>query len=238
MFFSIEEVKTMRRVGLWTIALMMLGAAGAQAAKDCCSSGSHAQETKQCPTCSARGEVARILANAKQPADWVKVHDGILWVVQGRNEEDGKAIQKQLDALAKAMKDENAPLCSDCQMQRSILRSLDWEIVKTRRGGILIATSSDATTVTMLHEYADEQQRMQQAAPATKPPVQPAPKAEPATQGGTKEFAGKGDGITTCPVSGEPVNKDIWAEIKGRKVYFCCANCRAKALKDPDKYIR
>jgi YHS domain-containing protein len=206
---------------LWTIAMMMLGAVCAQ-------------QAPKCPSCEARSEIARILANAKQPADWVKVHDGILWVVQGRNEEDGKAIQKQLDALAKAMKDENAPLCSDCQMQRSMLRSLDWEIVKTRRGGILIPTSSDATTVTMLHEYADEQQRMQRTTPA----AQPTPKAEPATQGGTKEFAGKGDGITTCPVSGEPVNKDIWAEIKGRKVYFCCANCRAKALKDPDKYIR
>jgi hypothetical protein len=141
----------MSRMVLWTIAMMMLGAVCAQ-------------QAPKCPSCEARSEIARILANAKQPADWVKVHNGILWVVQGRNEEDGKAIQKQLDALAKAMKDENAPLCSDCQMQRSILRSLDWEIVKTRRGGILIATSSDATTVTMLHGYADEQQRMQQAA--------------------------------------------------------------------------
>ncbi len=211
----------MRRTVLWTMTLMVLGAVCAQ-------------EAVKCPSCEARGEIARILTNAKQPADWVKVHDGILWVVQGRHEEDGKAIQKQLDALAKAMKDENAPLCSDCQMQRSVLRSLDWEIVKTRRGGILIATSTDATMVTMLHGYADEQQRMQQTAPA----AQPAPKAEPATQGGAKEFAGKGDGINTCPVSGEPVNKNVWAEIKGRKVYFCCGSCRAKALQDPDKYIR
>ena len=211
----------MRRTVLWAMTLMVLGAVCAQ-------------EAVKCPSCEARSEIARILTNAKQPADWVKVHDGILWVVQGRNEEDGKAIQKQLDALAKAMKDENAPLCSDCQMQRSVLRSLDWEIAKTRRGGILIATSTDATMVTMLHEYADEQQRMQRTTPA----AQPTPKAQPATQGGTKEFAGKGDGITTCPVSGEPVNKDVWAEIKGRKVYFCCGSCRAKALQDPDKYIR
>jgi YHS domain-containing protein len=193
---------------LWTIAMMMLGAVCAQ-------------QAPKCPSCEARSEIARILANAKQPADWVKVHNGILWVVQGRNEEEGKAIQKQMDALAKVMKDENAPLCSDCQMQRSVLRSLDWEIVKTRRGSILIATSNDATTVAMLHGYADEQQRMQQTA-----------------QGGAKEFAGKGDGINTCPVSGEPVNKNVWAEIKGRKVYFCCGNCRAKAQQDPDKYIR
>ncbi|MCS7064943.1 MAG: hypothetical protein NZL85_01575, partial [Fimbriimonadales bacterium] len=86
-------------------------------------------------------------------------------------------------------------------------------------------------------QYADEQQRMQrQAVPAA--PEQPVPRAEPASGGGTKEFAGKGDGINTCPVSGEPVNKEVWAEIKGRKVYFCCANCRSKAVKEPDKYIR
>ncbi|GBC92745.1 hypothetical protein HRbin15_01222 [bacterium HR15] len=214
----------MRRATVGIALLLTLGAAVAQ-------------ETMKCPSCEARGEIAKILTNAKQPADWVKVHDGILWVVQGRNEEEGKAIQKQLDTLAKAMKDESVVVCSECQMQRSVLRSLDWEIVKTKRGGILIATSTDATMVTMLHQYADEQQRMQgQPTPAT--PVRPTPQAEPATQGGTKEFAGKGDGINTCPVSGEPVNKDIWAEIKGRKVYFCCTNCRSKALKDPDKYIR
>lgn len=215
----------MKRMVIWVAALMTLGALCAQ-------------EATKCPSCEARGEIAKVLNNAKQPADWVKVHDGILWVVQGRNEEDGKAIQKQLDALAKAMKDENITVCSECQMQRSVLRSLDWEIVKTKRGGILIATSTDATMVTMLHQYADEQQRMQQSTPTPATPVRPAPQAEPASGGGTKEFAGKGDGINTCPVSGEPVNKDIWAEIKGRKVYFCCTSCRSKALKDPDKYIR
>ncbi|MEN3002330.1 MAG: hypothetical protein ABDI19_10900, partial [Armatimonadota bacterium] len=125
----------MRQMTIWVAVLLMLDSA-------------IAQQATNCPSCEARGGIAKILRDANKPADWVKVHDGILWVVQGRNEEDGKAIQKQLDALAKAMKDESVTLCSDCQMQRSVLRSLDWEIVKSRRGGMLIATSTDATMVT------------------------------------------------------------------------------------------
>ncbi len=211
----------MRRTAIWVGVLLTLSAVVAQ-------------EAMQCPSCAARNEISKILTSAKQPADWVKIHNGIMWVVQGRNEEEGKALQKQLDELAKAMRDESITVCSQCQMQRGVLRSLDWEIVKTRRGGILVATSNDATMVPLLHQYADEQQRMQQQQP-TPAPAQPAPQPQPAPQ---KEFLGKGDGINTCPVSGEPVNKDIWAEIKGRKVYFCCTSCRKKALSDPDKYIR
>jgi Cu+-exporting ATPase len=31
-----------------------------------------------------------------------------------------------------------------------------------------------------------------------------------------------------CPMSKEPVSKDIWTEDNGRKVYFCCAGCKAE----------
>jgi YHS domain-containing protein len=29
-----------------------------------------------------------------------------------------------------------------------------------------------------------------------------------------------------CPMSKEPISKDIWVEDSGRKVYFCCAGCK------------
>jgi YHS domain-containing protein len=41
---------------------------------------------------------------------------------------------------------------------------------------------------------------------------------------------------TTCPVMGGAINKDIFVEHNGKKVYFCCEECKAKYLKDPDKY--
>jgi YHS domain-containing protein len=42
---------------------------------------------------------------------------------------------------------------------------------------------------------------------------------------------------TTCPVMGNPINKDIFVEYKGKKVYFCCPECKAKFEKEPEKYI-
>ena len=29
-----------------------------------------------------------------------------------------------------------------------------------------------------------------------------------------------------CPVSKEPVKKELWSEDNGRKVYFCCEGCK------------
>jgi len=41
----------------------------------------------------------------------------------------------------------------------------------------------------------------------------------------------------TCPVmEGNPINKNIFVEYKGKKVYFCCKGCPEKFLADPDKY--
>jgi YHS domain-containing protein len=43
---------------------------------------------------------------------------------------------------------------------------------------------------------------------------------------------------TTCPVmDGNPINKNIFVEYKGKKVYFCCEKCKATFEKDPEKYI-
>ena len=42
---------------------------------------------------------------------------------------------------------------------------------------------------------------------------------------------------TTCPVMGGKINKDIFVEHKGQKVYFCCGGCEGKFKADPEKYI-
>ncbi len=41
---------------------------------------------------------------------------------------------------------------------------------------------------------------------------------------------------TTCPVMGNPINKAVFTEYKGQKVYFCCPDCVAKFKADPEKY--
>jgi YHS domain-containing protein len=42
---------------------------------------------------------------------------------------------------------------------------------------------------------------------------------------------------TICPVMGNPIDKDVFVEYEGKKVYFCCPDCKAKFNADPEKYI-
>ncbi len=42
---------------------------------------------------------------------------------------------------------------------------------------------------------------------------------------------------TTCPVMGGAINKAIFTEYKGKKVYFCCSPCEEKFKEEPEKYI-
>lgn len=42
---------------------------------------------------------------------------------------------------------------------------------------------------------------------------------------------------TICPVMGNPINKDVFVEYKGKKVYFCCPECKGKFEAEPEKYI-
>lgn len=43
---------------------------------------------------------------------------------------------------------------------------------------------------------------------------------------------------TICPVmAGNPINKDLFVEYEGKKVYFCCKGCEDKFLADPAQYI-
>lgn len=41
----------------------------------------------------------------------------------------------------------------------------------------------------------------------------------------------------TCPVMGNPINKDLFVEYNGKKVYFCCPACEEKFKAEPQKYI-
>jgi YHS domain-containing protein len=43
---------------------------------------------------------------------------------------------------------------------------------------------------------------------------------------------------TMCPVmDGNKIDKNVFVEYKGKKVYFCCADCKAKFDADPEKYV-
>lgn len=40
-----------------------------------------------------------------------------------------------------------------------------------------------------------------------------------------------------CPVMDAPINKELYTEYKGKKVYFCCSGCEGTFLKEPEKYL-
>jgi len=42
---------------------------------------------------------------------------------------------------------------------------------------------------------------------------------------------------TMCPVTGDKIDKNVFVEYKGKKVYFCCSMCVAQFNKDPEKYL-
>ena len=42
---------------------------------------------------------------------------------------------------------------------------------------------------------------------------------------------------TVCPIMGGEVNKSVYADADGKRVYFCCKGCPAEFKKDSSKYI-
>jgi YHS domain-containing protein len=42
---------------------------------------------------------------------------------------------------------------------------------------------------------------------------------------------------TTCPVMGAAIDKSLFTEYQGKKVYFCCPGCKEKFEAEPEKYI-
>jgi YHS domain-containing protein len=43
---------------------------------------------------------------------------------------------------------------------------------------------------------------------------------------------------TACPVFGGDIDKKIYVDYKGKRVYFCCPGCDAEFRKDPEKYMK
>jgi YHS domain-containing protein len=43
---------------------------------------------------------------------------------------------------------------------------------------------------------------------------------------------------TVCPVLAGKVNKDIYVDYKGHRIYFCCEGCDKEFKKDPEKYMK
>ena len=40
-----------------------------------------------------------------------------------------------------------------------------------------------------------------------------------------------------CPVMGNPINKEVYSDYNGKRIYFCCKDCSEKFKENPDQYI-
>jgi YHS domain-containing protein len=53
----------------------------------------------------------------------------------------------------------------------------------------------------------------------------------------TKTKAPKAPSQRLCPVTKEPVDKKVFLDLEGKRIYFCCQPCIEEFKKTPDKYL-
>jgi YHS domain-containing protein len=63
-------------------------------------------------------------------------------------------------------------------------------------------------------------------------------KNDPSGTVGTGETAVQLKPQTTCPVMGGAIDKKVYTDYKGKRIYFCCPGCIATFKKDPEKYLK
>ncbi|MFN0120449.1 MAG: hypothetical protein ACKV2V_08105 [Blastocatellia bacterium] len=110
------------------------------------------------------------------------------------------------------------------------------DVTNTAKGVKVTETSTDPYVVRLIQAHAASISEHVKEGPSSMPKRHELPGHEPKPT--AHSFLGKGDGITTCPVTGEPVNKDIRWGFDGRTVYFCCENCRDTVKKNPELYLK
>jgi YHS domain-containing protein len=109
------------------------------------------------------------------------------------------------------------------------------EIKNTAKGVKVVETSADAYVVKLIQAHAEGVSEFVKEGSS----IMHKPHALPGeTKTNPTGFLGKGDGVETCPVTGEPVNKNIKWGFFGRTVYFCCENCRDTVKKNPELYLK
>lgn len=48
----------------------------------------------------------------------------------------------------------------------------------------------------------------------------------------------KGKPQTQCPVMGGAIDKSVYVDYQGKRVYFCCKGCPEEFKKNPKKYLK
>ncbi len=148
-----------------------------------------------------------------------------------------KALIVEHSWAMKARLEKNQPIRQWDPLFAELFKQADkikLEITNTPKGAKVTETSADPYVVKLIQAHAAGVSEFVSVGMPSMHKEHPLP-------GERKEeaaFVGKGDGVTTCPVTGEPVNKDVKFGFYGRTVYFCCESCRDAAKKTPERFIK
>ena len=112
---------------------------------------------------------------------------------------------------------------------------INLKVIEKANGVRVTETTADPETLRLMRAHAAAVSGFVHDGPAGMAKRHDLPGETAKTTGG---FLGKGDGVRTCPVTGEPVDKKVKAQILGRTVYFCCASCVDVVKKKPGLYLR
>ena len=86
-----------------------------------------------------------------------------------------------------------------------------------------------APTLEQVEKQAGE---MKEAAEET------AEEAKETVEAATKAVEAAAAEQTMCPImDGNKIDKNVFVEYQGKKVYFCCLQCKGEFEKNPEKYI-
>jgi YHS domain-containing protein len=163
--------------------------------------------------------------------------------VETITESSDPAVVRQIQAHAVAMQKrikEGRPIRMWDPLFAEIFRQhskIEMSVTPTAKGVRIVETSKDTEVVALIQAHAQGVNGFVKEGMAGMHKEHPLP-GKPAKPAEPKPGSlAMGDGKTTCPVTGEPVNKSVSSVIGGRKVYFCCPGCIEKVKRAQKAYL-
>lgn len=187
-----------------------------------------AQECTVCPVGMAmRDRVAK--AGGKN--QMIPVEDGVALVALVKSEKMGKEVADQARGFVNLLKTTK----KGCEMCAALLalaqnKATKWETVSVPYGVMVRVTSADAAVVKKIQDTFKPMDETAAAGAAC---------CDDEAGHAASVAGAKGDGVTTCLVTGEKLtNKSVYTVVEGKTYYFCCAGCKSKVEKNPAAYIK
>ncbi len=188
-----------------------------------------AASMEECTACSYMIACNQECEKRNIATEEVLLKNGMASFFFGHSEADAKWIVSEMKAFEKQVSAPDAQFCDFCMpiARLALNPNTKSELVATKTGAVWFMTSTDKAAVAEAHKALKKMMEMMGG--ETKPEGNP---SKPVA------YIGKGDGVSTCPVLGNPVNKNVSVQHNGRTVYFCCAGCIAKFKENPAAYLK